>query len=237
MTNAITLDLTKKFELNLEKAGITQIPVLETRLAVDRSGSMQEEFDAGWVDKTINLFIVAAMKFDDNQSLEVGFFNTEFTQTPEAQAGDVGTYLKSKARNIRPTSGTYYAPIIENLESKMSASAPIQEKKSGFFGFFKGDSSAPASKERVAKNKAYVGVITDGDPGDKRSFESALANTSGDTFYQFIAIGNQIDANYLKGLSNQYKHVSFIHLKDPYKVTDDSFYENLCNEKFVAWTK
>ena len=195
---------------------------------------MSEEFQCGWVDKTINLFIAAAMKFDDNQSLEVGFFNTSFKTTDEAKASDIGTYLKTKGKSIRPNSGTNYAPIIENLESAVSA-AP--EKKSSFFGSFFSGSKEGDGGTRTAKNKAYVGVITDGDPQDKSKFEDRLQSTSGDTFYQFIAIGDQIDPNYLARLANKYEHVSFIHLRDPYKVTDDSFYEKLCNDKFVSWTK
>lgn len=92
----LVLDLNKKITLSLEKAGVVEVPKLEVRLAVDESGSMQDEYEAGLVDAIINRFIVAAMKFDDNKSLDVAFFSNDITDAPAALESDIGTYLKTK---------------------------------------------------------------------------------------------------------------------------------------------
>lgn len=234
---SINLDLNKKTELltlNLSKAGVLNIPTMEVRLAIDKSGSMDDEFRTGLVDRTVDLFLAAGLKFDDNGSLDVGFFNNDFHSAPTALAEDAGRYLK-KARQSAG-GGTSYAPIIENFETKLNLNAsgqPASEKK-GIFGSLFGakKDSMPAGE---CKYRAYTGIITDGDNSDKGQFERALNNTSGDTFFQFIAIGTDIHPDYLTRLADKYKHVSFIHIKHPKQTTDEQFYEALCNAKLAAW--
>ena len=72
------LDLSKAFELNLVKAGLPANLKMQTRLGIDRSPSMEEEFECGWVAKTVDIFLAAALKFDDDGSLTVGI--TEYAQ-------------------------------------------------------------------------------------------------------------------------------------------------------------
>lgn len=239
MTTINILDLSKKFTLNLEKVGVLQIPTLRTKLAVDKSGSMENEFQDGLVDRTIALFTGAALKFDDDGKLEMGFFNHGMTLTADAEASDNGNYL----RRVRQQAGggTAYAPIIEAFEGRRvpAAPAPAPEKKGFLSALFGRGKSAPAPAENPndSEFRSYVGIITDGDAGDERKFEAELAKTSGDTFYQFIAIGTGVTTRYLTGVAERYPHVAFLHIPQPKKVTDDEFYELLCNDKFAAWIK
>lgn len=244
------LDLSKKFTLNLEKAGVLIIPTLAARLAVDKSGSMDDEFRDGLVDRTIALFSAAALKFDDDGQLEMGFFNNYMERTPDATANDNGNYL----RRVRQSAGggTSYAPIIVEFESKRvtpaaaapaaPVPAPTPEKKGFFSSIFgkKEEVAAPVEtgpKAGECAVRAYVGIITDGDANDNRQFEAVLAKTSGDTFFQFIAIGNGVRTEYLTSIAAKYPHVAFMHLPDPKRTTDDQFYEKLCNEKLASWIK
>lgn len=251
MTTINILDLSKKFTLNLEKAGVLIIPTLAARLAVDKSGSMDDEFRDGLVDRTIALFTAAALKFDDDGQLEMGFFNNYMERTPDATERDGGNYLKRVRQSAG--GGTSYAPIIVEFESKLATkaapvaapvAAPAPEKK-GFFSslFGKKDAPAPAPVAAPASGvnecavRAYVGIITDGDANDNRQFEAVLAKTSGDTFFQFIAIGTGVRTEYLTGIAAKYPHVSFMHLPDPKNTSDEQFYEKLCNEKLASWIK
>lgn len=225
---AIVLDLKKKFELNLTKAGILNVPILQARAAIDKSGSMEDLFRRGWVSSTLDLFIGAALKFDDNGELEVGFFNTEFHATPVATAEDGGTYMTTKGKKHGASGGTSFAPIVAAFENWPKEPAAKPGLLSRMFG------SKPAA-EPEEQPRAYVGVITDGVNGDRSEFEQILAQTDGKTFYQFIGIGSGVDVKYLELLSKRYKHLSFVHIKDPTAMTPDSFYEALCNPKFAAW--
>lgn len=90
------LDLNKALELNLQKAQIFTPIKMSVKLAVDKSGSMDDEFRCGWVQDTIDLFLAAAMKFDDDGKMEIGFFNTEFKRTRDVTIDDAHTYIKKE---------------------------------------------------------------------------------------------------------------------------------------------
>ena len=222
----LTLDLTKKIELSLEKAGIVNVPRLEVRLAVDESGSMQDEYRDGLVDAIIDRFIVAAMKFDDNQSLDVAFFNDSIREAPSALAEDVGSYIARKFPR-RQWGGTSYAPIVTMFETRQAE--PVVTK--GLFGLGGGSKQA----DGTSKYRGYVAVITDGDNMDKATFERAMDRTSGDTYFEFIAIGTDIHPRYLTEIANRYSNVGFTHIKSPKTIGDQEFYDALINDKLVAW--
>lgn len=235
--STVILDLKKKIELNLEKKGIVDIPPLRTRLSVDCSGSMDDEFRNGWVQKAVDLFIAAALKFDDNGELEMSFFNNDLHDDyPVATIEDGGAYMKTKAKRVRAYGGTSYAPIIEWLFDKETV---VQEgSKAGFFGRLVGQRDVEAVKElHQGSELGYLGVITDGDNADPRQFETILRGTNNNVFIQFIAIGNQVRVDYLKRIAEQYPHVHFIHIKDPHSTTPDTFYEQLVNDKLATWIK
>lgn len=244
MTNPIMLDLNKAFELNLDKVGISKqdIPTMEVRLAIDKSGSMEDEFRTGLVDTIVNRFLGVAMSFDDNASVEVGFFNHCWHDAPEATPADVGTYVKKSGQ--RADGGTAFSGIIQAFETgRIGAVTQAATAVKGFLGglFGKKTVAAPVVSSgagcAVPGMRAYTAIVTDGDNSDKREFEAELAKTGGDVFYQFITIGNNAPTSYLRGLAAKYKHVSIIEFRDPFKVTADDFYAAICNDTFIQWMK
>jgi len=243
MSTPLVLDLTKARDalvLDLSKAGVLEIPTMETRLALDFSTSMSEEYEGGLVQRTIDRFLAAALTFDDNETLDVGFFSSTWKEAPSATKSDLGKYL-AKHGMTRPGGGTHYGPIIQNFESRQvqSASAVTEPvKKAGFLSRIFGGAQAPAptpTSEGTSPYRAYVGVITDGDNMDPAEFERQMAKTSGDTFFQFFAIGNQVNLNYLTRIAANYPHMHFIHIPQPTLLSDEDFFELLANEKFASW--
>lgn len=219
---SLVLDLNKKIELSLEKKGVVDVPKLEVRLAVDESGSMQDEYAAGLVDAIIDRFIVAAMKFDDNKSLDVAFFSNNLREAPSALEEDVGSYLSRKFPN-RKWGGTSYAPIVEHFETR------VAPPKKGLFGLGGGQADG------TSQYRGYCAVITDGANDDSSAFERALRDTSGDTYFEFIAIGTDISPRYLTQITAQYEHTGFSHVVSPKTISDQDFYDTLINDKFVKW--
>lgn len=219
MSSTQILDLTKKFELNLTKAGFDQISVMRTRLAVDSSSSMDSLYRNGWVKHAIELFLGAAGKFDDNGELEFCFFNTG---VKGAQSVDLNNYQKMQI--VSAGGGTHYVPPLEEL-------VDLNVKKTGIFSRIFGG-SAPKQEDPV-----YLGFITDGEPNDRRetlAFLEKMQKTR--NFVQFIAIGRGIDESFLKQLG-KYDNTSYIVIDDPRRSTDETFYEALANQKLLAWTK
>lgn len=237
MSQEMLLNLTKTFELNLEKAGVVNIPTLEVMLAIDKSASMHGLYRSGYVDRAVNLFLPLALKFDDNGQVEVGFFNSEFEEAPFALAEDCGKYLKKSGQSA--DGGTCFAPIIEAFETKRSGTVTEQvttaakglwAKLTGKTEVTNVTTAAPQSKYR-----AYAAIITDGANFDKREFEAELAKTGGNTFFQFIGIGSGVETAYLTGIAQKYPHVAYFELRDPSNFTDDAFYQAIVNTKFTAW--
>lgn len=222
--SALLLDLTKSLELNLQKAEIYTVPVMAVKLLVDKSGSMSGEFSNGWVQNTVDLFLAAAMKFDDDGVMQIGFFDTSFTETPEVSAADAGTYIRNNG--IYAGGGTAFA---EGLAAFKGSSTG--EKKGGLLGRLFGGSK-PAEKP----TPVYIALITDGENGDKRAFEAQLASLD-NTFVQIVGIGSGVDKRYLDGVAKQYSNVSVIYLPNPKAVTPDSFYEVLLNDDLKDFIK
>lgn len=226
-TNAKVLDLNKKLELSLTKVNATSLPQMNTHLAIDCSGSMQEEYRDGLVQNIVDRFLVAAMKFDSDGKLEVGTFNRRFHSQPTATLADVETYVRK--HRLSANDGTNYAPVITEFVLKAEAAAPKAGMLSRMFGK-KETGAAP-----VAKN--YFGMITDGDCQDRSDFERALAAVPGNSYLQIIAIGNEVNLPYLQGISAKLDFVDLIHFPNPKAVTDQDFYDAICHKEMVTWAQ
>lgn len=205
------LDLTKALELNLEKAQIFTPITMAVKLAVDKSGSMGDEFACGWVQDTLDLFLAAAMKFDDDGKMEIGFFNTSFDRTPDMTVDDAHTYIRDN--RIYAGGGTNFADAIKGLKGK---------NKGGFFSF--GKKPTPV----------YLALITDGENNDKREFEAQLDSLE-NTFVQIVAIGNGVNKRYLDAVAAKYDTVEVLYIPNPKAVDQNKFYELLLNEEFKAF--
>lgn len=243
MSNMISLE--KKLTISLEKAGFVKIPKMEVKALIDKSGSMSDEFACGWVQSTLDLFLAAALKFDDDGALQVGFFNTLFDQTPDMVESDAGVYVKKY--NIRATGGTYFAEGVKAFKADGAPSVPstpvVEAPKVGFFGRMFGSTPAPQVSQVVVETPVvksgmptYIAMITDGENGDKREFEQQLS-TLGNTFLQIIGIGNQVDKRYLDRVANMYDNVSVMYIPNPAAVDDAGFYDMLFNsdlKKFIG---
>lgn len=239
MSQPILLDLNKTFQLNLDKAGITQdkIPTLEVICYVDKSGSMDDLYSNGFVNTAVNLFLPLALKFDDNGQIEMGFFDTAAHDAPFATEADFGNYM-ARAR-VRAGGGTNFAPIIQAIETQRADTEiqVIEQPAKGLLGklFGKTEKVEVAVPTGQTQYRKYAAIKTDGDCFDQGQFERELAKTSGDTFYQFIALGTQVNAKYLQRIADQYKHVAFFVIEDPSNISSDEFYAKIVNEKFTAW--
>lgn len=207
------LDLTKSLELNLVKAQIFTPITMSVKIAVDKSGSMDDEFRCGWVQDTIDLFLAAAMKFDDDGKMEMGFFNTSFERTPDATVDDHGAYIRK--HGIRAGGGTSFADAIKGLKGSAA--------KKGIFGF----GSKPVTP-------TYLALITDGENNDKREFEAQLDSLE-NTFVQIVAIGNGCDKRYLDMIGEKYDTVEVLYIPNPKAVDQNKFYELILNEEFKAF--
>ncbi len=207
------LNLTKAFELNLAKKPTLKPSVrLDVRLSIDKSGSMREEFAAGWVQKALELFAVAAFHFDDDKSLLVGFFNDSFEQGDRVTLKNLENYVRDSG--VEPHNGT-----------KFTAAMKVLKPQTSLFSFFSRKASEP--------DALYSAMITDGDAPDFAEYRD-LVGSRPQVFFQVVAIGNQVTLGNFAEMQS-WPNFHLIHLLEPQKVSNEQFYEFLLNDTFIAW--
>lgn len=172
------VDLTKKTGLNLSNHKARVVVVM------DYSGSMRDRFtdfsgvDTCDVQKSLLKLFPFALKFDDNQSLDVFLFSDDYLELDPMTNQNYASYTRNVVRkNTRRSGfmmgGTEYAPILEHLVKHVDDSIPT-----------------------------YVLFITDGDNADKnRTTEIIRKSSEENIFIQFIGIGGS-RFDYLDKLDN-----------------------------------
>jgi len=189
----------------------------DVKLLVDKSGSMQEEFESGWVSKTIDLFTACSSKFDDDGNLTVGFFNHGYQHGKVANKQTFGSYFKGFYQKAEGT--TQYAQAIDGILAT--------SLKSTLFGFLK---TKPKTK------LSYLAMITDGDCADYSDFIKTVNSFDSNLFFQVIVIGNQVTIDKLKFL-NQFTNCDYVLVPDPHNTSEEKFLELVISDKFINWTK
>jgi hypothetical protein len=224
---SVVLDLSKKFEINLQKAGFEKIPTMQTRLAIDKSGSMNGLFRSGFVEKTVELFMGAASKFDDNGQLEYTFFDED--------AKSMSTVSIDNYKSIRipsASNGTNYVPALKELVEDYT-----QEPASGgggIFGKIFGGSKPQASASPSIPT--YIGFITDGEPNDLRESAKFVSSLNGTKNYvQFIVLGRGVSKSTMESLKTENSDYAIIN--DPNNLTVDELYSIIANPKLANWVK
>ena len=233
MSSQISLE--KKLVISLTKAGfdVNKLPKAEVKALIDKSYSMKDEFESGWTQKTLDLLLAAALKFDDDGVLQVGFYNNEFSRTADMTASDSGTYIRK--HGIYVAGGTCFAGGIRAFKAgtKPASTKPVEEK-AGFFGKLFGSKPQQVAEVAIDQPKGmptYIPMITDGDNNDKVEFERELATMS-NTFVQIIAIGTGVKKAYLDGVASKYENVAVMYLPNPNSVSEEQFYDMILNKDF-----
>lgn len=222
----MALNYSKALILNMEKKGVVDIPKMPVKLAVDCSGSMDRLYEDNWVEAMLVVFAGAAMTFDDNKALEIGFFNTSMRVTPDITENEPAEGYIERHR-ISANYGTSFCPILDKFAK---ADEPVQ--KGGFFSRI-----LRGNNETSPVGKGYLAIITDGDAGDKESFKRRLADIPKSTFVQIIGIGHDVPTNFLQSCDDLYDNVDFRHIPDPRSLTQDAMLELIANEEFVEFIK
>lgn len=207
------------FKINdLKNAGVDLTKhIAQVQVVMDISGSMEENFNCGNVQRALTRILPAALRFDDNGSLEVFVFNKKCTKikTPMTKF-NYKNYVKTEILNngFMPSGGTYYAPIFKET-------LPFAQKI-----------------EKKLKTPVFCIVITDGDNDDKDLTNTAIIKSSHyNIFYQFIGIGNR-KFEYLLELDNlsgrAIDNTGFLEVDDINKMENDELYSELLKQ-YIVW--
>lgn len=238
------VDLAKRVQtagVVLAKKGLTAPPIMRVWMAIDISGSMDDEIRDGSVQKVMDQLQGVAGKFDDDGSIDVVKFDDRAEYVGVCEASDYGRYVNSAG--IRARGGTAFSPFITLITNKLFP-APAPQKSGGIGGLFglkKEAAPAPVSDVPV-----LVLIITDGEPMSEghyadeqyRRIAPALQHAAQYPIYwHFVGINNQgVEFKVLKQLADDLPNVGFIKMNGFNKSDEELYNEVLCDE-LIAWVK
>lgn len=232
------LNLRKQIVLTLAKSKGLENEKAQVVLAMDISGSMQDEYYDGTVQRVIERIVPLAMQFDDNQSIDLYLFQDQAYDAGQVTLNNLEGYVE---RDILRSGkyqfgGTQYAPVIEfirdgaqNMLGKAAAAV------TGMFGSIFGKTAADAKKLPT-----YVIFVTDGDNSDHSKTERLMRELSSKgIFWQFVGIGHA-GFSFLDKLDNlsgrEIDNASFFKATNIDRMSDDALYAELLKE-FPTWIK
>ena len=223
-------------------------------ITLDVSGSTQGLYESGLVQGVVQQIIPVALRFDDNQSLDVRTFadGNSIATVAQATAANYEGFVEREVlqRGDVPKWGdTSYAPIIGRMleEYGFYRSSIVPAKAVGFWkGLFGLGGEQPIAQAKQlgpqsASGEAVVNYfVTDGENDDKdrtyqllRECQDAEVNM----YFLFIGIGRR-DFAFLKRIADDFGNVGFLNVEDlQLLLSSDDIYEKLIPEEMTGWLK
>ncbi|WNS46972.1 VWA domain-containing protein [Paenibacillus sp. MMS20-IR301] len=211
-----TIDLRKKLvELTLVKKQLTGVTA-RVGIVLDITGSMRNLYAKGVVQEVVERILAVASKFDDNGSLDVWVYDTEFSRLPPVTERDHGSYVFTHIMNndnIHKFGRNNEPPVMEDVIRKYTQEE--QDTTPVFIIFINDGGVVKLTRKVIMKSSALP------------------------IFWQFVGIGNS-DFEVLKQLDTMtgrlVDNANFIHLDRIEAVSDEQLYDQLLNE-FPQWLK
>lgn len=209
------VDLTKKSIIQLEKKNLLDVQA-RVALVLDASGSMDNQYKRGDVQKVVDRLMPLAINFDNDGSFECWAFAQKTTQLDDVSLNNVGDFINTAQRGWRNW----------GVGARYNEEIPVIEAVIDYYSQFK--DNLPV----------YVLFISDGGVGNTRHMQRILTDAAKlPIFWQFVGIGGR---NYgvLEKLDDMSGRVvdncNFFALDTITSISDDKLYELLL-EEFPDW--
>lgn len=216
---------TKKLSLRLEKARMDDFDA-KVGFNADVSGSMDDHYQDGTMQKLNEILLEVALRFDDNNEMDMHAFNSRSISIPNMNENNVETYIRDNlSRHVGGT--TYCAESIRYFVDEWFSE---YTKKPSFFGGMFGQ------KESVHTSKkdqfpGFLIVQTDGNFHDEDEVTKVIAeiNEKYNMFVTFVGIG--ISGGYITNLAARYNNVQAVIIEDFDHIDEDVLYDSLITDK------
>jgi hypothetical protein len=230
------IDLKKKSSIILEKRGLKKPPPCRIGLALDVSGSMRDEFEAGLVQNTVDRMLAYASHFDDNGEMEVWTFDHRASEAPAVSLKDHANYVEKSILNnpaIAKWGVTEYGEVCQMMVDyyfKGKRKKSFGETLMGMFGRKKAEPLDTTSPTMIL-------FITDGENEDTekalRIFEESQKYN---IYWQLVGVSNDSQFKFIKMVADRFSHAGFVHLPN-LKINDEQMYDALITDEVVTWLK
>lgn len=209
----------------LTKRGLTSPPGAQVGLAIDISGSMNDEYRDGIVQDVVERCLALAMSFDLDKKLDVWTFDNGADYIGSVNEGQIDGFVHRDIMNngkISKWGGTSYGPVLSIIDKFFFGSS------SGLFGMF---------AKKPSKDPVFIMFITDGENSDTAKFQAILRDFRSKNIYiQIVGIGNA-NLSYVKQIADAEPNVGFCQIADVRKLSDEQMMEQLVQTEFVEWIK
>lgn len=211
-----SIDLRKKIVgFTLVKKQLTDVKA-RVGIVLDITGSMRNLYSSGVVQEVVERILAVACELDDNGSLDVWVYDTEFSRLPPVTERDLGSYVFNHIMNndsIHKFGRNNEPPVMEDVIQKYT-------------------------REEKDTTPVFIIFINDGGVV-KPTKKVIMASSALPIFWQFVGIGDS-DFEVLKQLDTMggrlVDNANFIHLDRIEEVNDEQLYDQLLNE-FPQWLK
>lgn len=244
---------TTSLKLCLEKKGVTVPPVLEVAIAMDVSGSFEDEHRSGQTSDLMQRLAPWGIAFDPDKKLDVFTFsngNAHAHYVGELTDKNYEGYVMSQIYGRVPgwNCGTDYSYVIEKVlahngwEGNNPSEAP---KKSGFLSRMFGGGQAPAAPAAApVRKRTVVFFVTDGENSDVSRTQQVLkrAEQNGyEVYVMFLGISNNnVDFRAIRSYADEFQNTGFLRIKNLKQFVaqdDDVLNEQLLVPELLEWLK
>lgn len=208
------IDLTKKVAITLEKKKIENV-VASVVVVLDRSGSMNWQYQNGDVQRAMEKLLPIALMFDDDKELDTWVFAGTAKNLSKITLDNISEYVENEASGWRWWNVGY-----TNNEPYVMKKIIDQYKKS--------------------KLPVYVIFISDGGIYKERAIKKLMISSSCyPIFWQFVGIGG-MDYGILEELDEMegrlVDNANFFSIDNINSLSDENLYDKLLNE-FPIWIR
>lgn len=202
-------------------------------VVLDYSGSMRNLYKNGTVQNTINRLVPLGLTFDDNGSIDMYLFQTDYRKMDDISLDNYENYITSVVNTSGYRMGqTNYAPVLNAIINGENIPS------SGILGVFGKMNHVNGIVDEVSPT--FVLFITDGANADKAKTTAVIKQSSEmNVFIQFIGIGKE-QFEYLERLDRlpgrKIDNTGFSKMSSLEGASDMELYTNVL-EEFSHWLK
>lgn len=248
---AVSLSKETKKRISLSKKSASKVILKkgiqtqksEVEFVIDYSGSMNQLYKSGIVQRVAERILALGLNFDDDGKVGLYLFHHGVIEHPTPISMDnIQDFMDREVISKYQMGGTNYAPAINAVRKARGYQIGwnVPKKVGGFLGFGgKMVRPDPPQIQPVSK-PTYVVFITDGENSDRAKTEQALLEASFEPiFWQFVGIGSS-SFDFLEKLDDMegrlIDNADFFQINDLDKVSDDELYERVLTE-YPGWIK
>lgn len=246
---ALQLNLEKSkasLQLCLQKAGVTQPPVMDMGVLLDVSGSFEDEHKDGTTNQLLSRLVPWGLTFDPDAKLDLSTFSNgpqNVQRVGSVTADNYGDFVQRKVigQVVGWRGGTDYSYGIEDF-LRLFGWLATEERKPGFFGRLFGDK--PAAAAPAARKRSLVVVITDGENSDAERTRQVLRQSQqrqDEVYFLFLGVSNQGSRfPFLERIGDEFDNTGLVVIPDIRRFValgDDELNGLLLLEELVTWLK